>query len=79
MTDLLAASKPIEYIMLATSVMGFLTGFVSLIYAFKSKQTAQRIEISVDGQLADFKALIASSSRAEGVIEGKAEERANPS
>jgi len=79
MSDYLDASKPIEYITLATAVVGLCTGVIGMVLAFKSTRTSQEIKISVDGQLSDFKALIAKSSRAEGVIEGRAEEKAKQS
>lgn len=52
-----------------------LTAVVALVAVFK----AQKITIMLDGQLSELKTLIAKSAKAEGVIEGKAEERSNPS
>lgn len=60
---------------LANVAVTFFTALVALIALFK----ARKIMVLVDGQLTELKTLIASSSKAEGVLEGKADEKANPS
>jgi hypothetical protein len=75
-----------EYFTLAASVFGALTATLAMITsianAWSGKQRDKRIQeihISLNSELKDLKALIAKDSRAEGVIEGRADEKANPS
>lgn len=70
---------PIEYFTLATVIASFATAMVGLYRGVKNGKNIQQIHISLDGELKELKKLIASSSHAEGVIEGRANEKANPS
>lgn len=57
-----------------SAFVGFFTALVALFALFKARE----VKVLVDGQFTEMKLLIAKLARAEGVIEGKAEERANP-
>lgn len=54
---------------LMTAIVGLSAAVIALV---KTNQNIQAVHVSVNSELAEFKRLIASSSRAEGVIEGKA-------
>ena len=66
----------VDYITLGTAFLAFLTALAGLVKGLRNGASIQRIEVSVDGELTKLKELIAKSSHAEGVLEGKAEEKA---
>jgi len=75
-----------SYIAFGVAVVGLLTSIVTLITVVIGltrgvKRDAQihNLALSVDGRLTELIAMNAKSSHAEGVIQGKADERANPS
>jgi len=74
------------YIALTVAIVGLLTSVVTLATVVIGltrgvKRDAQihNLALSVDGRLTELIAMNAKSSHAEGVIQGKADERANPS
>lgn len=69
----------IETMTLATAFLALLASLVGLWKSSRNGSSIQRVEISVDGRMTELKELIAKSSHAEGVIEGKATEKAEHS
>lgn len=69
----------VEYVTLATAGAAFLTALIGLYRGFKRDKNIQQIHISLNSELSELKKLIASSSKAEGILEGRADEKANPS
>lgn len=69
----------VEYVTLATAGAAFLTALIGLYRGFRNGKNIQQIHISLNSELSELKKLIAKSSRAEGVLEGRADEKANPS
>jgi hypothetical protein len=74
-----------SYIAFGVAVVGLLTSIVTLITVVIGltrgvKRDAQihNLALSVDGRLTELIAMNAKSSHAEGVIQGKADEKANP-
>lgn len=62
-----------------TATLAMLTSLVNFFNGIKRDKRIQEIHISLNSELKELKTLIAKDSRAEGVIEGKATEKANPS
>lgn len=63
----------VEILTLITAVLAFLTALAGFYKSVKLGGSIQRVEVSVDGRLEELKDLIAKSSHAEGLLEGKAE------
>lgn len=75
-----------EYLALIVSFLSFMTACITLVTVIvglgrgvKRDARIEGLTLSVDGRLTELKALIAKSSHAEGVLEGAANEKANPS
>lgn len=75
-----------SYIAFGVAVVGLLTSIVTLITVVIGltrgvKRDAQihALAISVDGRLSELMAITTKSSHAEGMLQGKADEKANPS
>lgn len=85
MSDFFTTPKLIEYITLLTVAVSLIGTIYNTLQAKRqAKEGEQRdrniqeIHVSLNSELTNLKALIAKSSHAEGKLEGRAEEKANP-
>lgn len=64
---------------LVTSIVTLATVIIGLTRGVKRDEQIHSLALSVDGRLSELIAMNAKSSHAEGMLQGKADERANPS
>jgi hypothetical protein len=65
-------------LILITALCTLATALIGLSTSLRNRKTIQQLEIRVDGRLEEFLALTRKSSHAEGVLQGVADEKANP-
>lgn len=77
MIGIFASASAAQYMIFATALIGLLAGIFNAWQGRKRDKNIQEIHISLNSRLTQLTDLIAKSSHAEGMLEGKAEERAN--
>lgn len=77
MMEIFASTSAAQYMIFATALIGLLASIFNAWQGRKRDTKIQEIHVSLDGRLTQLTDLIAKSSHAEGMLEGKAEEKAN--